>query len=391
MSRPIVFLVANTCWNIWNYRMPVMEALLDAGCAVRVLAPADETLPLVAALPVDVVHLKHFNRNNTSPVAFVRALNELAAHYRRHRPAVVLHFGIQANIVGTLAARMARVQAVQVVTGLGYTFLHGGLHNRLVRALQGFTSRLAARVVFENAADRELLLARGMVRRARTAVVSGCGIHAHRYIPTGPPSGRSIVFAYFGRLLYDKGLREFYEAARMVQAAGIDAVFCIYGPMDRRNPAHVRPAELLRWIKSRVVRYRGPVSDVRPYMQAADVVVMPSYREGLSRTLLEAMALARPVIATDVPGCREAVDHMETGLLVPPGDAAALAEAMLYICGVPADTRRAMGTAGRQKVVQGFSGVAVGVQYLDVLRPLLPETDIDDRNTHFAQIKNRFI
>jgi glycosyltransferase involved in cell wall biosynthesis len=389
LSKPLVILVANKCWNIWNYRIPVMRALLEAGYAVRVLAPADETLPkLVAALHVEVDHLEHFQRNDTSPIGFARAMAELAAKYRLYRPVLVLHFGVQANTAGALAAWMAGVQAVQVVTGLGYTFLHGGVRNRIVQALQVLSARRAKLVVLENAADRDLMVARKMVRRWQTAVVSGCGIDIAQYTPTDIPGGRRIVFAYFGRLLYDKGLREFYEAARLVRAEGINAAFYLYGPLDRQNPAHVRPAELLQWIKSGIVRYRGAVTDVRPHMQAADVVVLPSYREGLSKTLLEAMATARPVIATDVPGCREAVDHMESGLLVPPADTAALAEAMLYICSLPANTRRAMGAAGRRKAQGAFSGDAVGAQYMDILRPLLPALTVHE-NTHFAQIKNK--
>ncbi|MFZ4632823.1 MAG: glycosyltransferase family 4 protein [Saprospiraceae bacterium] len=368
-----VVLVANMTWNIWNYRKPVIEALQKAGFQVVVVAPVDDALPkLLKDTQVEFIPLEDFRRNSTRIWGTLRMVFEFVRIYRALKPDLILHFGVQANILGNLSAWYVGASSVCVVTGLGYTFLHRNVLHTLIKWLYRLSFGVAKLVVFENEPDRALMVSTGSVAVEKTRVVSGCGIDVEAFQPRRRNrSNRRIVFSYFGRLLYDKGLREFYEAARLVRLTFPNTEFRIYGTLDKSNPAHIRPSELLHWVKNGTIRYRGVVDDVRPYMAETDVVVLPSYREGLSRTLLEAMAMARPLVVTDVPGCRETVDHPVNGLLVPPRDAPSLSEAMMYCCALTDQERATMGWAGRRKVVSAFSSDLVGAQYLHMVSDVL--------------------
>jgi len=385
-KRYKVVLVANMTWNVWNYRKPVIQALQKAGYQVVVVAPVDDALPkLLKDTQVEFIPLEDFRRNSTRIWGTLRMVAEFTRVYRALKPDLIIHFGVQANILGNLSAWFVGAPSVCVVTGLGYTFLHHNVLHTLVKWLYRLSFRVAELVVFENEPDRELMVSTGSVAADKTRVVSGCGIDVEAFQPRrrNRSNGR-VVFSYFGRLLYDKGLREFYEAARIVRNAFPNTEFRIFGTLDKRNPAHIRPSELLHWIKNGTIRYRGVIDDVRPYMAESDVVVLPSYREGLSRTLLEGMAMARPLLATDVPGCRETVDHPVNGLLVPPRDTLSLAEAMMFCCALTDQERAIMGWAGRRKVVSTFSSDLVGTQYLrvvsDVLKIAPNATHIHQRN-----------
>ncbi|MDX2133891.1 MAG: glycosyltransferase family 4 protein [Saprospiraceae bacterium] len=386
---PAVALVANMTWNIWNYRKPVIKALQDAGYQVLVFAPVDDSLPkLLRETGVTFIPLEEFRRNSTRLGGTLRMLLEFIQIYRKYRPALVLHFGVQANILGTMAAAVCNISSICVVTGLGYTYLHRNWINSIVHVLYRFTFRQAGRVIFENEQDRHFMVQTRTVQQDKTAVVSGCGIEASDFLPMRRRrSNKRLVFAYFGRLLYDKGLRELYEAACIVRRHFPNTEFRFFGTLDKTNPAHIRPSELLYWIKSGVIRYMGVVEDVRPYLAESDVVVLPSYREGLSRTLLEAMAMARPILVTDVPGCRETVVHTLNGLVVPPRNASALAEAMMHFCAMTDQERDQMGLEGRRIALRDFAGADVGAQYLRIVEsalihvPLQPyEKSTDYRN-----------
>ncbi len=382
-----IALVANMTWNIWNYRKPVIKALQDAGYQVLVFAPVDESLPkLLRETGVTFIPLEQFRRNTTRLGGTLLMLMEFIQIYRKHRPALILHFGVQANILGTLAAAICNISSICVVTGLGYTYLHRNWVSSMVHILYRFTFRLTSRVVFENEQDRNFMVQTRTVSQDKTEVVSGCGIDASDFLPMRRRrSNKRLVFAYFGRLLYDKGLRELYEAACIVRRHFPNTEFRFFGTLDKSNPAHIRPSELLYWIKSGVIRYMGVVEDVRPCLAETDVVVLPSYREGLSRSLLEAMAMARPTLVTDVPGCRETVVHTLNGLVAPPRNASALAEAMMHFCTMTDQERDQMGLEGRRIVLREYAGATVGAQYLHMVESALIHVPLPpyEKSTHY--------
>ncbi len=358
-----VLLLSRCSWTLYVQRRGQITSLLaDKHEVVGAGAGGDGFESRVEALgipfrPVPV------NKRTVNPAADVRLVAALYRLLKRERPDVVHNFTIKPVISGSIAAHMAGVpRIVNTVCGLGYVFTDGA--NPFIRAvverLYAFALARAHHTFFENSDDRNLFIERRMVAAERSSLLKGSGIDLEHYAP--PPAAfekEPVTFLFCARLLIDKGVGHFVEAARMVKARAPEARFWIMGGRDERNPRCIPQAELDRWQADGVVEYLGEKSDVREYMGNADVVVLPSYyREGTPHVLLEAAAMERALITTDHVGCREAVDDGVTGLLVPICDPAALAAAMQRMIDHPAE-RRSMGVAGRQKMVREFDETLV--------------------------------
>jgi glycosyltransferase involved in cell wall biosynthesis len=266
---------------------------------------------------------------------------------------------------------LAGVPAIANVSGLGTAFIRGGTFARFVSALYRLAFARSHMVFFQNPDDRDLFLERGIVPNEKARLLPGSGIDLDRFRPAEPLAPGPPTFLFIGRLLADKGVREFVEAAAMTKARYPDAKFQLLGGLDPQNRTAVPDDELRGWIAGGAVEYLGPTDDVRPYIAKASAVVLPSYREGLPRSLLEGGAMARPLIATDVPGCREVVKGGVTGLLCEARSASSLAAAMARFADMDVDRRQALGNAARAKVATEFNESAVIDAYLEVLRPLL--------------------
>ena len=355
-----VLLVSRCAWTLYNFRRGQMRALQDDGDILLCGGAAGDGyearitemgIPFVP-LPVD--------RRSLNPVADIKLFWTLYRWYRRERPDVVHHFTIKPVIYGSLAARLARVpRIINTVTGLGYVFTSEavGPLRRLVELQYRAALGAAHYTFFQNSEDRELFLNRRIVRDEKAGLLPGSGVDTTHFSPRErldpPREPASVVFLMIARLLKDKGLYEFVEAARLLKARYPQAEFQLLGARDDRNPTVVAAADLDAWQHAGTVRWLGEVADVRDAISRADVVVLPSYREGTPRSLLEAAAMSKPLITTDAVGCREAVDVGVNGFLVPVRDAAALADAMATLHEDPG-MRRRMGQAGRAKMVRQF-------------------------------------
>jgi glycosyltransferase involved in cell wall biosynthesis len=297
-----------------------------------------------------------------APITDLRLLISLWWRFRRRRPHVVHSFTIKPAIFGTLAASLAGVPVrVVTITGLGYAFTSAGRGlNRLVIALYRRALARAHRVYFQNADDRQLFLSMGLIDEARAHLSAGTGVDLERFVPAPLPGAvGATTFCMISRLLGEKGVREYLEAAARIRRDFPDAAFTLVGGTDTRNPTALGDAEVAALREpGGAVRWVGEVDDVRPEIARADVVVLPSYREGLPRSLLEGSAMGRAVIASDVPGCRQVVRDGISGLLVPPADAAALESAMRQLLADPARIAR-MGAAGREFVAGNFDELSV--------------------------------
>lgn len=364
-----VVVALNTAWNLANFRVGLIGALQAAGHEVVATAPADGH---EARLPCRFVDTPMDN-GGTNPLKdgalFVRFVRLL----RRERPGLLLAYTAKPNIYGSLAAHVCGVPVVNNIAGLGSAVLRGGWVAAVLRLLYRVALAKSAMVFFQNPDDRDLFLAQGLVRHGRVGLLPGSGVDLVRFAPNvdNANGARPIRFLLLARLLWDKGVGEYVEAARLVRAAfalrGVAVDFCLAGQADVGNPTAVPRATLEAWQAEGVVRYLGFVEDVRPLIAEADVVVLPSYREGTPRALLEAAAMARPLIATDVPGCREAVVAGSTGLLCEARSAASLAAAMTRMLELSAEERADMGLAGRAMVEARFDERLVHRAYLDVI------------------------
>ena len=358
---------ANQAWNLINFRAGLIEALIARGFRVMAVAPSDAEIETRLAelgctfspVPIDSMGL--------SPPRDLRSLVALIRIMRKHRPSAWLSWTIKPNTYGAIAARLCRVPALPNVSGLGTAFIAGGPLGWLVRHLYRFAFVRAASVFFQNGDDRALFLRERMAREDQARLLPGSGIDAAVWAPASDQRPQPRQFLMVTRVVADKGVREFVEAARIVRAAWPDARFSLLGPLDVDNRTAISRAEVEAWVAEGVITYRPATNDVRPMITAADFIVLPSYREGLSRILLEASALGRPMVTTDVPGCRDVVRDGESGFLCRPRDSASLAEAMGRAAAVSDAEWQRMAAAARARVIAEFSQDRVTALYLEAL------------------------
>jgi glycosyltransferase involved in cell wall biosynthesis len=361
-----VVLAANSAWNIVTFRQGLVRGLAKAGYdPVLIAAPDVSADQRMQALGVERITV-NLDRSGLNPISDLKLLRAYRGILKRVSPAAFLGFTIKPNIYGCIAASSLGIPAIPNVSGLGTAFLMGGPLRALITAMYRFAFKRCPAVFFQNPDDLELFVDGEIIQRSQARLVPGSGIDLAYYapapLPVGPPS-----FLLIGRLLRDKGICEYVEAARMLRAEYPDARFQLLGPIDRGNRSAVRQDELDRWIADGAIEYLGSADDVRPQIAAASMMVLPSYREGLPRSLLEGAAMGRPLIATDVPGCRQVVDRGVNGLLCEARNGRSLADAMRAFIQMPAHERSEMGLAARRTVEERFSEERVVQAYIDAL------------------------
>lgn len=353
-SRPRAALLASFPESIPTFRGPLIRELDARGWAVHVLCPGLTTgsqhRAAVEALGA-TAHEVELQRTGTNPLSDLFYFMAVRKRLAQLQPDVVLSYTIKPMVYGTLAAWCVGVpRRGAMVTGLGYVFTGGrrGLLARVVEKLCRTALSRASVVFFQNPDDRELLLQRGALPAAvPVQMINGSGVDLDYYAMSPMPKGE-VVFLFIARLLGAKGVREFVEAARRLRFAGSSARFRIAGWIDE-NPDAIAASELEEWRQEGVVEYLGRLSDVRPALRSCTVFVLPSYREGTPRTVLEALATGRPVITSDAPGCRETITDGVEGFLVPPADALALEAAMTRFLDLAETERDAMALAAVQR------------------------------------------
>jgi glycosyltransferase involved in cell wall biosynthesis len=350
-----IILFSNTAWSLYNFRL-LLARDLRARAEVVLLSPPDEYSSRLEAAGFRWVSFP-MSRKGMNPLAEFVTIWRLVQLYRRERPALVHHFTIKCMLYGSLAARLTGISVVNTVTGLGYIFgqtdWRGRLLNSLVRAAYRFVLR-GTQVIFQNPVELGEFTRERLVDATHATLIRGSGIDPDLYTPLPEPEGEPLVLMA-ARMLRDKGVGEFVEAARHLRTSGLRARFVLVGDTDAGNPAAIPAAQLKAWQDEGAVEWWGWRDDMPLVLAQAHIVCLPSYyKEGLPRFLLEAAASARPIVATDTPGCREAVRPGITGLLIPPRDAVALAAALRTLVSDPA-LRLRMGREGRRLAEEEFS------------------------------------
>lgn len=325
------------------------------------------------------------DRKGLNPAKDLKSLLALRSVFAREQPEILFAYTIKPVIYGAMAAALAgspaRERRCLMITGLGYMFEGGSFVKRalmqVARLLYRTAFSCAGKVFFQNAEDWELFEKLSIIpQRTAVRMSKGCGVDTERFSPKPLPSGPA-TFLFVGRLLEAKGLRELAEAARLVKREHPEVRFCILGP-EEHGAGSIPLAEVLQWQNEGILDYLGETSDVRPYIEKATAVVLPSWREGTPCSLLEAMSMERPIIAADAPGSREVIRHGINGLLTPVKDAPALAEAMKSLITDPSSVKR-MGKSGRNLAVREFSADAVACYLMREMGiPPIQET-VDER------------
>jgi len=352
-----IVLFANTDWFLYNFKLSLAKALRARGDEVVLLSPPGEYGLRLREMGFRWESLP-VSRSGINPLAELAAIRRVGVLYRDVRPDVVHHFTIKCVIYGSLAARRVGVKRiVNSVTGLGFALLANTFKARLIRPAVLALYRRALRgtqVIFQNTDNRNTLASKGVLRQSVVHVIAGDGVDTERFVPAISTS-TDVSVLMMARLLRSKGIAEFVEAARRVRALLPDVRFVLAGEPDPGNPESIDTETLQRWKAEGVVEFLGHRSDALELNQACSVAVLASTQgEGIPRALLEAAACGRPLVATDVPGCRELVMDDVTGLLVSPGNASALADAILRLLrdGL---LRERLGEAARARVEEQFS------------------------------------
>jgi glycosyltransferase involved in cell wall biosynthesis len=366
-----VVISINASWNVYNFRRGLIRELQQAGYRVVALSPDDGHAPRLAELGVEHVPLA-MDSAGVSPLRDLGLLLRYWRALRRIRPDAFLGYTAKPNVYGSLAAHSLGIKVVNNVSGLGTAFIKRGLLTRIVKLLYRLAFRRSATVFFQNPEDLDLFVRERIVRADKAALLPGSGVDLSLFAPQPKPAGESgFAFILVARLLWDKGVGEYVEAARALRRTHPEARLRLLGFVDVANRTAVPRADVDRWVAEGTIDYLGAADDVRPFIAAADCVVLPSYREGLPRVLLEAAAMARPLIASDAPGCRHVVEEGVNGFLCAVRDAGSLADAMRRMIALPPERRAAMGAAARARIEREFDERIVAARYVEALERAL--------------------
>ena len=362
MTRKLLFL-ANDASSFVSHRLTIAKAAITQGYCVHVAAPSDHgAAKIIRAAGADF-HPVPLDRGSRNPFVEMYTVLFLWSLFGRLKPRIVHCIGMKSVLYGGIIARMRRVpSAVYAITGLGFMFLHDDIGVRMARILIKILYTFAmrhknARVIFQNSDDRRILGLNQLFGGTPVDMIRGCGVDLTIFQPRSDrklfDSDRPVVM-FPARLIRDKGLDEFINAVKLLRPDFPTVRFVLVGRTDVINPTSVTQSELQNWVDQGIVEWWGFSNDMATTLRQADMVVLPSYREGLPRSLIEAAATALPVVTTDVPGCRDVVRHGETGLLVPAYDGTATATAIRQLLNTP-NQARAMGTMGREMAEAEFS------------------------------------
>jgi len=365
-----------------THRLPIARAMAAEGWEIHVAAP-DDHVWAPADFSVKAIsdegfqyHCVPLSRRGRNPLQEIRTCTAIWRLMRRLQPDLVHLLTIKPVIYGGLAAKAARVNAlICTVTGLGQIFVASGLGNTIIRKVVGILYRIAfshrnLRVIVQNESDGEVLLDAGTLDRDRLRLVRGSGVNLKEFQPVDPPDNGALVVLP-ARLIWEKGVGEFVAAARLVRARGVEARFALIGDTHQSNPRAVPAAQIEAWVAEGAIEWWGRRTDMPNVLAQSAIVCLPStYGEGVPKVLIEAAAVARPIVATDIPGCRAVVRDGENGLLIPPGDTQALANALGHLIADP-NLRRRMGERGREIVESGFGESHVVRQTIDIYAEVL--------------------
>jgi glycosyltransferase involved in cell wall biosynthesis len=373
-----VLMFANTEWYLFNFRLPLAKHLREQGVEVIMVSPFGPYGKKIETEGFRWIGVP-MSRRSLNPITEIRLLWRLFKIYQVEKPDIAHHFTIKCVVYGGLVASAGRIHGVvSAVTGLGYVFIGNDFRAKILRPIVRQLLRFVIdganrRLILQNPDDKQVFLNSGLIKSDYVRMIAGSGVDTQRFQPRSihvqleRPRAR-VVFA--ARLLWDKGVAEFVAAAQRLYAQGINAEFVIAGDPDPGNPASIPEETLSKWRELPFISMLGHVADMAAFLESADVMVLPSYREGLPRGLIEAAAAGLPIVTTDVPGCRETVENGVNGFLTPARDSSLLAEALLKLLENP-ELAKQMGVAGRAKALSEFDEQLVFSKTLDVYRELV--------------------
>lgn len=371
-----ILLFANTDWYLYNFRLPLAEKLRELSFEVVLVSPPGAYANKIEQAGFCWIPLE-MNRRSVNLFSEIWVIKKLIDIYLKQKPDLVHHFTIKSVIYGSIAAKFLGIKSVvNAVAGLGFVFTNNSVLAKVLKPIVKLVLKFSlndegTRLILQNPDDQALFLEAGLVSKERTRLIKGSGVNTTRFTPHGKASNGDINVLLASRLLWDKGIADYVECARIVKNIDINTNFLLAGMPDDGNPDSVQKSDLESWSQDGIINPLGHVSNMAERLKDIDIVVLPTvYGEGVPRILIEAAAAGLPIIATDVPGCREIIADGVNGFLVPKKDPQALAKAIITLLN-RADLRDLMGQAGRKLVLDKFDEKSVLEQTINVYKEIL--------------------
>jgi glycosyltransferase involved in cell wall biosynthesis len=371
-----IAIVANSSWNIYNFRLSLIRYFQKCGYAVYIFCPDDGYVSQIKEqATAHCIIINNLERKGTNPFKDLQLVAELQKGYRENKIDIALHFTIKPNVYGTIAAKRLGITSIANVTGLGSALLKKGLLASVAKRIFKFALRKSDKIVTQNKNDKKYLEDLNINKPGNIIIINGSGIDSDFYSP-GPQmikKNNNFVFLFIGRFLFDKGIIELIDAFNKVCEERNDAELNLLGEIDRGNPSSVDDATLQEWLKNSSIKNLGHQLDSKQYISNSDCVVLPSYREGLAKSLLEGMSMAKPIIATNVPGCKDLITE-NNGILCEAKSSESLKSAMLSMLELPEEALNAMGSYGRKMILEKYDENIINKSYGDLISSLTGRT-----------------
>lgn len=385
MRAPRVCFVITEDWYFWSHRRLLAQSLIDQGCRVDLVTNLRNMKSRIEAMGV-LPHSVGLQRTGRNPMGEAMSVHRMAVLFRQLKPDVVHLVGMKPILYGSMAARIAGVPStVCAIAGLGWLFTPGGILKTAARhTVQMYFRMMLAkrnniRFIVQNKDHRDVLVSSGMSATDQVEVISGAGVDTNRFRYNSEPKGCPTILTH-GRMLWDKGIGELVKAARVIKRHKIDCRFMLVGDPDPANPESISKAQLDLWNEEGVVHWQPRRDDIPKLLAESHIACLPSYHEGFPLSLAEASAVGRPIVTTDISGCRDVVEDGKTGLLVPKQSIDELAQALAQLI-LSSETRQEMGRCGRQRVVETMSSEIVNRQTYECYQRVLRASGIDVGDT----------
>jgi len=374
MKGKKILIVVNVDWFFLSHRLPIALAAKNAGFEVTIAAADTGVSENITREGLNFIDIPELEKNQPF-ISELKMIFRLKSLYRKLKPDLVHHVTIRPVLYGSLAARMARVfTVVNALSGLGFVYMNNTFRNRLIKKILDVMFRTGfkhqnSKLILQNNDDIELFLKRNLIHQNKVVLIKGSGVNVNTFTPSKKSDGK-VKVALIGRMLKDKGVEEFIEAAKVLAENGSDAEFHLYGAPYESNPTSITESDIQEWTKNKWLYYHGHCDNISEELNEIDIVCLPSYREGLPKSLLEAASAAKPIVTTNVPGCRDVVIDGVNGYLVPPKNVELLAKKIHILIENP-ELRKNFGVKGREMAVKEFSEELVVKQTLDLYRKLI--------------------
>lgn len=367
-----VIISANVFFTITNFRIELLKALKNEDYEIVCIANNDElsysSYQILEDLNIKFIQAD-ISRKGLNPIEDLRYLFNLVEIYKKEKADIVLHFTIKPNIYGTIAAKLAGVKSINTINGLGSAIIGGGMLAKVLKLLYKFSLNFSTKIFFQNEDDKSFFLDNKIVNKDKVSIVPGSGVDT-KFFNDCDSTSKKLTFLLVARLLKDKGIYEYIEAVKVLKKKYADVEFLLAGQFDDGNPTAIQKFEVEKWGNNGIIKFLGKTDNIKEFLKLTDVVVLPSYREGLSRFLIESACASKPIVTTNVAGCKDVVEDGVNGFLCEAKDSKSLEEAIEKMINLHKNELFKMGENSKKIVTERFDKDIVNNIYLKVIKSL---------------------